>query len=169
VNEVADADRNYQLGKVWRHKGNLELAELRISGGDTGVGLDHARAAHATVPGARGAQHWLVEALDRLGSLEEAFDIFELVRLDGGDLVIGSDEILCCTVARNEAARLPHFLDHHRKLGIDRFLVVDNGSTDESRDYLLSQPDVHVWSSKSSFRQVAPWRGCCSTCTAGIP
>ncbi len=56
-------------------------------------------------------------------------------------------------VVRNEATRLPHVFAHHRGLGIDRFFVVDNGSTDGSRDWLLAQPDCHVFATEDSFRE----------------
>ena len=52
---------------------------------------------------------------------------------------------------RNERLRLPAMLDHHRRLGIDAFFVVDNDSTDDSVDFLLAQPDVHLWTAPGSF------------------
>ncbi len=52
---------------------------------------------------------------------------------------------------RNERLRLPAMLDHHRRLGVDAFFVVDNDSTDGSVDFLLAQPDVHVWTATGSF------------------
>jgi glycosyltransferase involved in cell wall biosynthesis len=54
-------------------------------------------------------------------------------------------------VVRNEARRLPFCLEYHRSLGIDRFFIVDNGSSDGTRDFLLSQPDCHVFSAEGSF------------------
>ena len=42
-------------------------------------------------------------------------------------------------------------LDHHRGLGIETFFVVDNGSTDGSVEFLLAQPDVHLWTTEDSF------------------
>lgn len=60
--------------------------------------------------------------------------------------------ILCFTTVRNEAVRLPFFLDHHRKLGVDHFLFVDNGSTDGTADYLAAQPDVSLWRTPASYR-----------------
>jgi len=54
-------------------------------------------------------------------------------------------------VARNEALRLPAVLNHHRMLGIDRFFIVDNDSTDGTTEFLLSQPDVHLFQTRDSF------------------
>lgn len=53
---------------------------------------------------------------------------------------------------RNEAARLPWFLDHYRKLGIVHFLIVDNGSTDGGGELLTSAPDVSLWRTDASYR-----------------
>lgn len=37
---------------------------------------------------------------------------------------------------------LPSFLAHYRRLGVARFVLLDDASEDGSREYLLSQPDV---------------------------
>ena len=42
-------------------------------------------------------------------------------------------EVLALTVARDEALRLPDMLASARRLGVDRMIVVDNGSTDATR------------------------------------
>lgn len=59
--------------------------------------------------------------------------------------------LLFCT-ERNEYARLPYFLDYYRKLGVDHFLFVDNGSDDGSVPYLESQPDVSLWHTTADYR-----------------
>ncbi|MES2982344.1 MAG: glycosyltransferase family 2 protein [Verrucomicrobiota bacterium] len=65
---------------------------------------------------------------------------------------IRKDSILGFLTLRNEISRLPHFFDHHRKLGVDHFLVVDNDSTDGSREWLEAQPDVSIWTTKFSYK-----------------
>lgn len=65
---------------------------------------------------------------------------------------IGRNAILCFMTLRNERVRLPYFFDYYRTLGIDHFLVVDNASTDGSREYLLAQPDVSLWSTEASYK-----------------
>lgn len=65
---------------------------------------------------------------------------------------IGAGDILCFACVRNEAARLPHFLRHHRALGVRHFLFVDNASTDATAGLLADQPDVSLWRTEASYK-----------------
>ncbi len=75
----------------------------------------------------------------------------DLVRCDERSDRLGKDDIVGVSCVRNEMPRLPYFLEHQRKAGIDRFFFVDNGSTDGSLEYLLSQDDAHVYSTHASY------------------
>ena len=66
---------------------------------------------------------------------------------------IGKSDLLLFCTCRNECARLPFFLDYYRKLGVDRFLFVDDDSSDGSVEFLSSQPDVSLWTTKASYRE----------------
>jgi hypothetical protein len=61
--------------------------------------------------------------------------------------------ILLFSAMRNERVRLPYFLDYYRKLGVDHFLLVDNGSDDGTREYLADQPDVSLWATGAGYKQ----------------
>lgn len=61
--------------------------------------------------------------------------------------------ILLFSTMRNERVRLPYFLDYYRKLGVDHFLIVDNASTDGTREYLADQPDVSLWTTSAGYKQ----------------
>ena len=54
-------------------------------------------------------------------------------------------------VVRNEGYFLPRFLDHYRRLGVDRFVVLDDRSDDGSREFLAAQPDVLLLASARDF------------------
>jgi len=47
---------------------------------------------------------------------------------------------------------MPYFLDYYRKLGVNHFLIVDNGSTDDLQDLLKAQPDCSAWYTEASYK-----------------
>lgn len=52
---------------------------------------------------------------------------------------------------RNERMRLPYFLSYYRRLGVSRFLLVDNASDDGTLDFLSAQADVSIFSTDESY------------------
>ncbi|UQR65490.1 glycosyltransferase family 2 protein [Bradyrhizobium sp. C-145] len=74
-------------------------------------------------------------------------------RIDTRPLDFGADEIVAVGKLRNEMLRLPEFLRHHRRLGVGRFLAIDDRSDDGTRAFLLDQPDVHVFEIREPFAE----------------
>ncbi len=66
---------------------------------------------------------------------------------------IAEGDHLLATVFRNERARLPHFLDYYRRLGIRHVIAIDNGSDDGSGDWLAEQPDCSVWRTEAGYKR----------------
>ena len=58
-------------------------------------------------------------------------------------------------VTRNEAWRLPCFIAHYRKLGVERFVFIDNLSEDTTAEYLSQQPDVDVYLCSDAYNSSA--------------
>lgn len=75
----------------------------------------------------------------------------KLRRMDGRGIPTRHNEIRAFLVVRNEALRLAATLRHHREIGVDRFFVIDNGSTDGTLDLISSEPDVHLFSTTDSY------------------
>jgi O-antigen/teichoic acid export membrane protein len=62
-------------------------------------------------------------------------------------------EIRAFSKCRNERLRLPAFLAHYRRLGVNRFFIVDNESSDGSYEYLARQEDVRVHRTAQRFSE----------------
>ncbi len=60
------------------------------------------------------------------------------------------DILLFCTF-RNEDIRLPYFFEYYRNLGVDHFLMVDNGGSDGGSAFAAEQPDVSLWSTEAGY------------------
>jgi hypothetical protein len=59
--------------------------------------------------------------------------------------------LVMISVVRNEAAVLGDFLAHHRRLGVDRFVMLDNASADATPEILAAQPDVDLYRVERRF------------------
>ncbi|MGO4851888.1 glycosyltransferase family 2 protein [Phaeovulum sp. W22_SRMD_FR3] len=66
---------------------------------------------------------------------------------------IRRNDILVFATLRNERIRLPYFLRYYRDLGVNHFLIVENGSDDGSREYLAEQSDVSLWTAHASYKK----------------
>ena len=62
-------------------------------------------------------------------------------------------EIRSFSKCRNERLRLPAFLKHYRALGVDRFFIIDNDSSDGTTEYLAEHRDVHVFRTANRFSE----------------
>ncbi|CAN5385703.1 glycosyltransferase family 2 protein [soil metagenome] len=65
---------------------------------------------------------------------------------------IRSRSILLFATLRNEALRIPFFLDYYRRLGVEHFIFVDNNSTDGFLDLVRQESDCSVWFTAASYR-----------------
>ena len=73
-----------------------------------------------------------------------------LVKKANRKLPAPNSPIVICVI-KNDMARLPVLLDHYRKIGIQRFAFMDNGSTDGTFELLHEQPDVDLWLSRKPY------------------
>lgn len=68
---------------------------------------------------------------------------------------IRAGDVILATCMRNELPRMQAFVDYYRGLGVNHFLIVDNGSTDGFIDWAAQQDDVSVWYTEHSYRDAA--------------
>ncbi len=66
-------------------------------------------------------------------------------------LKITDGDVVVFSTCRDERTRLPDFLRYYRELGCDGFVIVDNGSTDGTLEYLLEQSDVQVHLTQADY------------------
>ena len=69
----------------------------------------------------------------------------------GAPPALAEGDIVALMVARNEALRLPSALRHLRSLGVDRVLIVDNRSTDGTREIAARDGRVHLVDAPGSY------------------
>jgi glycosyltransferase involved in cell wall biosynthesis len=74
-----------------------------------------------------------------------------LKRLDDRAIHVTESEVVLISIVRNESLRLPYFFEYYRRLGVRRFFVVDNASTDETIAVLKAQPDCHTFYTDAPF------------------
>ncbi len=86
---------------------------------------------------------FLLRAFAKQGELRRVADRTGLIR---------PGAILAFVTVRNEALRLPYFLQHHRRLGVDHFLIIDNASTDDTLALVQGQADVSVWQAFGGYK-----------------
>ena len=89
-------------------------------------------------------KRWRMRARRRRRDLMRAVDRTTSIR---------PDDILLFSTVRNEMIRLPYFLRYYRNMGVRHFLIVDNGSTDGTADYLAEQGDVSLFHTNASYRR----------------
>lgn len=77
----------------------------------------------------------------------------DLRRISERAVELDPREVPVVTSVLNEISLLPHFLKHYRGLGVTSFLFVDNGSKDGSVEFLLGQPDCHLFQSFDPYRE----------------
>ncbi|WP_198402458.1 glycosyltransferase family 2 protein [Rhodobacter sp. CZR27] len=82
--------------------------------------------------------------------MRRSFELRQVTFRAGG---VRGDDILLFSTLRNERIRLPWFLRYYREQGVNHFFIVDNDSTDGSREYLAEQPDVSLWHTAKSYKQ----------------
>lgn len=78
-------------------------------------------------------------------------------KIDDKSIPKTHDEIRIFAMLRNESLRLPFFLKYYKQLGVDRFIFIDNGSTDNSTEIILKDDQSHLFFTNETFRNYGKW------------
>ena len=89
-------------------------------------------------------KRWRIRAFRKRRELKVVHDRTKSIR---------PNDILVFSTLRNEQVRLDYFLKYYRQMGVNHFLIVDNGSDDGSREYLQEQDDVSLWTTEGSYKR----------------
>lgn len=73
------------------------------------------------------------------------------LRVIGGAQLADRAGPTATVLVKNELYFLPRFLEHYRRLGIERFVVLDDRSDDGSREFLSAQDDVLLLTSDRQY------------------
>lgn len=79
-----------------------------------------------------------------------SFDQYDDLTVVAGD-PSGGARMTLTGLVHDEMFFLPEFLPHYRRLGVDRFVLLDDRSTDGTGAFLAAQPDVVVVHSARRF------------------
>ena len=71
--------------------------------------------------------------------------------------MLGTYAATVCTIVHDEMFFLEAFLAHYRRLGADRFIILDDCSTDGTMAFLTAQPDVMVVGSGIRYFAQVPY------------
>lgn len=90
------------------------------------------------------------ESPEALGSGSvSSVELRDGLHIESGSLSAG--RLTAYGIFRNEVYFAEPFLQHYRKIGIEQFIILDDGSTDGTRELLASSGDVTVLSSPFRF------------------
>lgn len=83
--------------------------------------------------------------------------IEKLYKVNFLDIHDNKNEIRLFAIMRNESLRLPYFFEYYKNIGVDRFFIIDNNSSDDSVRIASQEDYVHVYSTKDSFKNFWFW------------
>ena len=67
------------------------------------------------------------------------------------DISVEKNDIIAICVEKNDLIKIKKFITHHRKLGIDKFVIIDNDSNDGTIEWLKEQKDVIIMQTKTPY------------------
>lgn len=91
----------------------------------------------------------LTYAFPDLYDVAESFASAEIKILK--NVEVKQNDLIAICIAKNDLIKIKKFITYHRNLGIDKFVILDNDSTDGSVEWLSNQDDVIVMQTKMPY------------------
>ena len=73
-------------------------------------------------------------------------------RLDSNNIQVNKSDVCLLVAVRDNELLLPYFFEHYRKIGVGRFFIVDNMSSDGTIDFLVKQKDTYIFQTDEPYR-----------------
>lgn len=101
-----------------------------------------------------------IAARERIGPFVRSFrDLVPPMKTNGVNLAtavkalpLSSSDIPAVLITHNDMRLIRAFLAHYRNLGVTRFLIVDDQSSDGTAEFLAAQPDVDLHTSRVRYK-----------------
>lgn len=97
--------------------------------------------------------YWVKRGDNNIFNLIQSFTLTDL-KLCSDKLLLdeGPTSPVLVVVVKDEIDRIKLFFDHYRALGVHQFVIVDNNSTDGTREFASAQSDTRVFLIKDRFQ-----------------
>ena len=83
--------------------------------------------------------------MNRAKEILDGFFYDTIKILKTSDENIGDKSPILVCLVKNELRRMKKFFTHYRKIGVERFAIIDNDSEDGTREFCLEQKDADVF------------------------
>ncbi len=82
---------------------------------------------------------------DRASEILQLFLTSRMTRIKDCELDNSIEDIILFCVIKDDLDKAKLLMEHYRKLGVDRFVFLDNCSSDGTKEYLCEQEDAYVY------------------------
>jgi hypothetical protein len=70
----------------------------------------------------------------------------------GAPAPLSPDDLVLICISHNDINLLPQFMEHYRRLGVHRFVFIDDRSDDGTVEFLRAERDVDLWTSPVRYK-----------------
>lgn len=102
-------------------------------------------------------EYWSIKKKRREYNLRRKESVKTLNRIDQYSIPADLNEIRLFAIMRNESMRLPHFFQYYKQMGVNRFFIIDNNSTDNSVEIALKEINLHLFSTNETYKNHWFW------------
>lgn len=96
---------------------------------------------------------YLLRYPERLEIFKSFSDIeLKCVKLENNN--IKDNEVILLCVVKNDLERIKMVYSHHKKLGVKKFVILDNNSSDGTLEWICTKSDIDVYQTEEKFNSL---------------